>query len=155
MWNDAHNTYLEERVLSAGPLELVHLLHERAIEAIGDARRHLGAGDIAARSREISRACDIVIELNHSLDPARGGAIAGNLARLYNYMLGRLLESNLNADDAVLAEMLGLISTLDEAWRAVSGREILPESQNAAPDVWQGDPLAEPELAVASHAWSF
>ena len=41
MWRNAYDTYLEDRILSADPVELVHMLYQAATTAIGDARRHL------------------------------------------------------------------------------------------------------------------
>ena len=61
MWNNAQDAYLEHRILSADPLELVRLLYQAAIGAVREARRALSAGEIAARSRAISRACGIVL----------------------------------------------------------------------------------------------
>src|ERR1039458_5604100 len=52
MWQNAHDAYLESRVLSADPLELVHLLYEAAIEAVREARRYLAAGETAVRGRQ-------------------------------------------------------------------------------------------------------
>ncbi|MEI9972857.1 MAG: flagellar protein FliS [Ignavibacteriota bacterium] len=56
MWRNAHDTYLEERILSSDPVELVGMLYQAAIASIGDARRHLAEGDILARARSFRRA---------------------------------------------------------------------------------------------------
>jgi flagellar protein FliS len=53
MWRDA---YLDTRILSADPLELVHILYEHTSAMVSDARRYLAEGDIPARGRAISRA---------------------------------------------------------------------------------------------------
>src|SRR2546421_9990753 len=109
MWQDAHNTYLEDRILSASPIELVRLLCNAATGAVKDARGHLAAGDIAARTGSITKASRILAELANSLDHGRGGEISGNLARLYDYMLRLLTEANFRQSDAPLAEVLGLL----------------------------------------------
>ena len=123
--------YLEARVLSATPVELVRMLYGAALDSVSEARRHLAAGQIAARSREISRAVAIVAELSSSLDRAAGGSLAQNLAELYDYLQRRLIEANIRQSDDPLAEAIGLLMTLSEAWAQV------PEP---APDV--------PEMAV-------
>jgi flagellar secretion chaperone FliS len=154
MWNDAHDRYLEERVLSAGPMELVRLLYEGCVAAVLDARRQLAEGDIAARSRAISRACDIVIELASALDRERGGEVAANLARMYDYILGRLMEANLKADDGILAEAARLLMTMSEAW-GDDRAEVAPEPYVPVENAWGQPRIEEPELVGASHAWSF
>ncbi len=72
MYQNASDAYLESRVLSADPLDLVRMLYHGATGAVRDARRHLESGEIEARSRSISRACAILLELLASLDPERG-----------------------------------------------------------------------------------
>ncbi len=79
MWENAQDAYLEQRVLSADPLELVRLLYQAAIAAVRDARRALSAGEIAARSRSISKACGIVLELNgRSTTPKAVRSVSGS-----------------------------------------------------------------------------
>jgi flagellar secretion chaperone FliS len=124
MWNTAHDAYLETRVLAADPLELVRILYRAAITATRDARNHLAAGDIAARSKSISKVCDILIELSRSLDPKRGGEIGTRLAALYDYMQRRMIEANCQQSDPPLAEVLALLSTLSEGWEGITQPEI-------------------------------
>src|SRR5215471_8847628 len=79
MWNNGHDAYLESRVLSADPVELVNLLYQACTQAVRDARYHLAKGDIGERSRAINKACEILMELNSSLDRIQGGEIAARL----------------------------------------------------------------------------
>ena len=119
MWHNAHNAYLESRILSADPIELVNLLYQGCTAALREARQHLASGEIAARSRSITKACEILIELAASLDHERGGEISQRLGQLYNYMLRRLSEANCQQSDAPLAEVLGLLCTLAEGWEGL------------------------------------
>ena len=148
MWNNGHDAYLESRVLSADPVELVNLLYQACIQAVRDARYHLERGDIGPRSQSISKACEIVMELNTVLDRDRGGEIAARLAQLYDYMLGRLLEANMQQTDAPLAEVLALLATLGEAWQGVCPP---PAEAPPAGNVWSQDVGQE---TAASHGWS-
>ena len=50
MYESRHDAYLESRVLSADPLELVRLLYQGATGAVQDARRFLAQGEIVQRS---------------------------------------------------------------------------------------------------------
>ena len=92
MWKDA---YLENRVLSADPLELIHMLYERAISLVSSARESLASGDIAERSKAIGKTMEILAELEGSLDHQSGGEISRNLERLYQHMRTRLMTANL------------------------------------------------------------
>lgn len=112
--------YLESEVLGADPLKLVNMLYRAAVEAIGAARRHLAAGEIGPRSRQIMKAWDIVHELNHTLDHTQAPELAQALAALYGYIQQRLLDGNASQTDEPLAEAEQLLQTLAEAWREVN-----------------------------------
>jgi flagellar protein FliS len=116
-WKSA---YLESRILSASPLDLVNILYEHAILEVEEARRHLAGGNVAARSRSISKAIAIIGELQSSLDHDAGGEIAANLTRLYHYMRQRLTTGNVQQSDAPLAEVGALLESLGEAWRTIN-----------------------------------
>jgi flagellar secretion chaperone FliS len=145
------NAYLETRVTGAEPVELVRLLYQAATGAVRDARRHLAAGEIAARSRAISKAYAIIAELAGSLDRQRGGALAARLAQLYDYIERRLLDANLRQADVPLAEVLGLLATLGEAWDGVAAESRPAERRPAQPSIAWGR-AAEAEMA--GRAWS-
>ncbi len=152
MWNSASDAYLESRILSAGPIELVRMLYQTAAGSVRDARRHLEAGDVLARSRAISKASQALLELTAALDFPRGGEIAQRLAQLYEYMLHRLTEANFQQTDAPLAEVLALLATLSEGWEAIQtpGPQPLPPQTD--------EPWARATFAAdnpPAHAWSF
>lgn len=135
-------SYLEARILSSDPLELVCLMYQHAIDAVRDARNHLAGGQIAARSRAISKAIAIVGELNTSLDHNVAGVISRSLEQLYQYMTGRLTEANLRQKDAPLAEVEALLVTLADGWKRI-------RAPQAPPPAWK-----ESGEALAGQRWS-
>jgi flagellar protein FliS len=150
MWNNTQDAYLESRVLTADPLELVNLLYQGCMQAVREARVHLAEGRILERSREINKACQIVIELATSLDHERGGEISQRLALLYDYMQRRLLEANMQQIDAPLADVLGLLSTLAEAWA-----QIRTSADNPVVASPRSQPVPqEAEKPVVENPWS-
>jgi flagellar protein FliS len=106
MWNNGHDAYLESRILAADPVELVTLLYQACQHSVREAREHLAAGRTGERSRAISKACQILIELAGALDRTRGGEISERLSQLYDYMQRRLLDANMQQRDEPLAEVL-------------------------------------------------
>lgn len=152
MWNSGHDAYLESRVLTADPLELVNLLYQACTQAVREARYHLAEGRIAERSREINKACEIVIELAGALDHERGGEISQRLGLLYEYMQRRLIEANMQQADAPLADVLGLLSTLAEAWAGIRKPEEKREETRVVESPWS-QPMAQ-EVGYSAQAWS-
>lgn len=179
MYANANAAYLESKVLSASPTELILILYQSATGAVQDARRHLAAKAIAERSRSVNKACAILAELLSSLDRERGGEIAQRLAQLYSYMYNRLIEANLQQADAPMAEVLDLLTTLMEAWETaaagvkppaaelpaagysnadnVGTGSYAPRSYGAenSGNAWAQPLHPEPVTAYGSHAWSF
>jgi flagellar secretion chaperone FliS len=152
MRHDAIDAYLESRILSANPIELVNVLYQTCSGAVREARHHLQSGEIAARSRSITQASEILLELVASLDQERGGVISQRLAELYDYMLRRLTEANFHQSDAPMAEVLGLLCTLAEAWEGLKAQEkpaAIAESRWAQPLPHEAAP------AYAAQGWSF
>ena len=150
MWKDA---YLESRVLSANPLELICILYQYAIDSVREARRHLAAGDIVARSRAVCRAVSAISELDGSLNHAEGGAISRNLGELYQYLRQRLTEANMQQKDAPLAEVESLLTTLAEAWKAAS---VQPAHESSAVETDAEFPAAawRESDSGSAHRWS-
>lgn len=153
MYQSAHETYFENRILGASPTELVNMLYQGAIGAVQDARHHLADGKIAERSRAISKACAILTELSRALDPKAGGELASRLAALYDYMRRKLLEANFRQIDQPLGEVLSLLATLSEAWAEISRPR---EAAEPAHSSWQqtGFPSADFEPVYSTGSWS-
>jgi len=107
---------VESGVGSARPIDLVVMVYEGAIEALGKAAMQMRDGDIVAKNATISRAIRIIDEgLRATLDP-RGGEIAANLGDLYDYMTRRLLQGSARNDAAMIDEVRGLLLDLKSAW---------------------------------------
>ncbi len=143
---NAINAYLEQKILSADPIETVRMLYQAAIIRTRDARRALAEGNIAERTRCINQVFDILNELNQSLDFEKGGSLSLQLARLYDYMQRRLIEANGAQTDAPLAEVVALLSTVGEAW------EVLAKAAEPVSNVreWANAPL--PPIETESYA---
>jgi flagellar protein FliS len=128
------SAYLEQEILSASPLELVHILYQAAIGELRDARRNMALRDIPAKCGNINNASKYIGELLCSLDLDAGGDIAARLKGLYEYMLSRLLFANFKNQDEPLAEIISLLSNLDEAWKQLAEQRL----DTAAPGVTSG-----------------
>lgn len=110
---------LEGAVMDADPHKLVALLLSGACDRIRLAEACVERGDQARKGKAVGEACAIVGHLNGSLDHEAGGEIARNLSSLYDYVLRRLTEANLNNDVDALRECLALLGEVDAAWTAI------------------------------------
>jgi flagellar protein FliS len=119
-----YETYMENSVLTATPLELVTMLYRCAIDAVEEARRCLAAGDISGRVRPINRAFDAVTELSLSLDFEQGGDMARRLGDLYGYVSQKIILGHANQSDEALSEASRLLSTMLESWQEIATAEL-------------------------------
>jgi flagellar protein FliS len=117
---ETEQTYQQQRVEQATPLELTCILYEGAIQAVEQAQIFLKRGDILARGRAVARAQGILVELTESLDRKKGGDFAARLGLLYDYMLAKLTEAHAQQLAEPLVEVRQLLVDLHSAWREIA-----------------------------------
>lgn len=111
---------VETGVMSASPHQLIVMLFDGAKMAIRTARLHMSNGNIQEKGKAISRALDIITQgLMAGLDREKGGDIAENLARVYEYIGRLLLQASLHNDVSKLDEAESLLADIDSAWREI------------------------------------
>lgn len=106
---------------TSSPLELVVMLYDGAIRFLGDAEAALVRHDRAASANAISRTMAIVIELQCTLDLDRGGSVASELDRLYDYVRDRLLDASRDQDAGAVGDAQRVLRHLADAWRQIAG----------------------------------
>jgi len=148
------DVYLENRVLAADAVELVHILYEHAIVQVSKARAALAAGDILARSQAVTKTLAILGELEGSLNHEAGGSISQNLANLYRYMRRRMLEGSVKQQDQALGEVASLLQTLDEGWSAMRHTTAAPVQFPPASSPSPFKTAVAVEEEDESHSWS-
>ena len=108
---------METGVAMASPHHLIVMLFDGALLSIAVALKEMKAGNIAAKSKAISKAIAIVDEgLRASLNKEAGGEIAQSLNALYEYIRNRLLQGNLKNDPDAITEAQQLLGELRGAW---------------------------------------
>src|SRR5436309_2788035 len=120
MYPDTESTYLEERILTASPLELIQILYDAAGDRVRAARLYLKEGDALARSRAVSKAQDILTELTLALNSKEGKDSSATFSAIYDYLRKRLFEAHLHQSDAILAEVEATLAAMAQNWRGVT-----------------------------------
>jgi flagellar protein FliS len=113
--------YKEHAVNTQSKGRLIVMLYEGAIKFMNLAIKEIEAGDYAAKGQHISKAQDIINELNAVLDMDAGGEVATNLRRLYGFMVRRLSEANAKKDPQLIRDVIQLMEELNQGWKAVTG----------------------------------
>lgn len=104
---------------AASPHQLILMLLNGAIEKLALAKGHLSRGDIGQKGKQIFWAISIVAGLRTCLDLEKGGEVAENLERLYDYMERRLVQVNANNDMQGIDEVMSLLNEIREGWMGI------------------------------------
>jgi flagellar secretion chaperone FliS len=123
-------TYRANAVLTASPGQLVLMLYDGALKALGLAQQAFQEPSPEPRrieniNRHLLKAQAIVSELQSGLNMEAGGEFAQTMSRLYDYHNRRLFEANLRKEIAPIIEVERLLRELRDAWA-----EMLNQHQN-------------------------
>jgi flagellar protein FliS len=87
---------------------------------IAEATGHLERGEVAAKGEKISKALGIIEALMLGLDKERGGELALNLERLYDYASRTLLRAHLENRSDLLKEVTSLVREIKLGWDGIA-----------------------------------
>lgn len=141
----AQRSYAEGRVLSAHPVELVHMLYQVAIDNLNAAIAHLKNRDAFARAYAVSKAEEAVGELVLSLDHSVNAPFTHTLSDLYGYVMQRIVDGHAKQSEQAFREALSILTTLAETWTEVKRRVC---EENPAAEA-SNEPAAPSEPAAA------
>ncbi len=115
----ASNIYHQTAIETADPLQLLILCYNAAINDLKQAEEFHERRQMNGAYRKIRHAQDIVTELLLGLDYERGGDVARNLSRLYNFILRRLIGINTLGDTSIYGHLVKVLSELRDGWEAI------------------------------------
>jgi flagellar protein FliS len=90
------------------------------LSRIAEASGHLERGEVAAKGEKISKALGIIEALMLGLDKERGGDLAMNLERLYDYASRTLLRAHLENRSELLKEVTSLLREIKLGWDGIA-----------------------------------
>lgn len=111
-------------VVDADPHRLIQMLLDGAMDRLAQARGAMQAGEIAAMGEALGKALGIIAGLKAALDHERGGEIALNLERLYDYMTLRLMDVHRQRQPAPLDEVSALLGDIKSGWDGIRGQVV-------------------------------
>jgi len=111
--------YRQTQVGTTGQGEIVIMLYDGALRFLAQAREKMLAKDYAGKGNCISRALDVINELDSSLNVEAGGELAKNLHQLYFLCTTRLLHANLKMDLEKLKSVEDILSGLRDAFAQI------------------------------------
>lgn len=133
MSTTAHNSYKNAAINTADRGKLVVMVYDHCIQWCDHAME--AAADLESRRKAIDKAQSGLTELICALDMERGGDLARNLWRLYDYMTWTLTQSLVHRSDKGIQDVRHLLSELRSAWQIAS-----EDVRRHQPDLVAGQP---------------
>lgn len=115
--NDPHIKYLKTRIDTASQPQLLVMLFDGAVNKLNLARKAIEAKDIETSHKELTKVQKIFTELMVALDMEKGGELAVELFRIYDFIYHHLVKANIKQDTSFVDEVFPIVENLRDAWR--------------------------------------
>jgi flagellar protein FliS len=117
----AAQAYFQTQVTTTSQGHLLLMLYDGAIKFLKLSKVKIQEKNYAEKGMLISRAMDVINELDSSLNRTKGGDLAVNLHNLYFFCNTRLLNANLRMDCGLVDEVIKILSGLRDAFAQIQG----------------------------------
>lgn len=114
---NAYAAYQNSKVLTASPAELTLMLYEGGIKFCNVAVASIEKGDVQTAHNNIMKAQRVLQELQASLDMKY--PVSQDFNNVYNYLISRLMEANLDKNTEIIQEVLKHLRTMRDTWKEV------------------------------------
>ena len=124
MTNDAEFAYRETEALTTDPVGMVVVLYEMLLKDLRRALSAIAVGDIEARAAAVRHSLLVLQQLQSTLDFQRGGVVAENLDRFYNFSRAKLLEAQIKVSPEIFEQQITFVSGIRDAWEEVRNQQL-------------------------------
>jgi flagellar secretion chaperone FliS len=114
--SNAHQSYKTAAITTADRGKLVIMIYDHCIKWTKKAEEELAAVHFEPMVRAVQRVQNGLTELMCALDMEKGGEIAKNLFRLYEFYSRHLTQAIKDRSVQCLRDVAGMMSMLREAW---------------------------------------
>jgi flagellar protein FliS len=110
---------LKQDISQADPHKLTLMLMQGSLDRLAYTKGCIERKDYAGKAEHISRATAIIMNLRDTLDMATPNEVSGNLFDLYEYMIQRLIDANVQNNLKIVDEVISLILPIKTAWSQI------------------------------------
>lgn len=154
MTNEANFAYRQSEALTEDPIGLVVVLYDMMLKDLQDAIGALSRADADSRAAAVRHSMLVLQQLQSTLDMEKGGVVAANLERFYNFTRAKLLEGQIKASSEIFEQQVIFIRSIRDAWEQVRAEQrFASEQPSMPPDIPVMSATAAAESSVANQ-WS-
>ena len=117
MSDTTDNPYLRDAVLTATPEQLQLMLYDGAIRFATQGRDALLEKDYSKSFEKLTRAQQIISEMQAGLNYEVNRELCERVASIYNFLFRKLVDANVNHDAAAVDDALKVLRIERETWQ--------------------------------------
>ncbi|MDC0601513.1 flagellar export chaperone FliS [Aliiglaciecola sp.] len=110
---------LKHEVASADPHKLTLMLMQGALDRLAYGKGCIERKDFEGKAEHLSRVSAIIMNLRDTLDLESGSDVGENLFALYDYMIQRVTDANVQNDLNIMDEVINLLLPIKSAWASI------------------------------------
>jgi len=112
-----YDAYIKNMENVASKEELVVKVFEEILSLLNIAIYALEEGDIKTKAENLTKVTDAIAVLQASLDMEKGGEIAENLNKLYDFCIEELLKANITNDKEKIKNIIETLTPIYEGFK--------------------------------------
>lgn len=110
---------LKQDIAHADPHRITLMLMQGALDRMAYAKGSIERKDFEGKAEHLSRVSAILINLRDTLDMETEGEISNNLFALYDYMIQRVTDANIQNSLHIMDEVISLMLPIKTAWASI------------------------------------
>lgn len=148
MADTGDNPYLRNAVMTARPEQLQLMLYDGAIRFASQAREAIEKREIENSFNLLTRAQNIVREMENGLRHEVAPEICAQMASLYRFVFSRLVDANVNKDVQAVDDALKVLRHQRETW-AILADKIQKAQSDESPVMQQAEGVETPQDSIS------
>lgn len=139
------NPYLRDAVMTATPEQLQLMLYDGAIRLALQARDAIEQKDYESSFNKLTKAQNIVLEMQTGLNFEVNRPLCERMAAIYNFIYRKLIDANVQRNVSEIDDALKILRVERETWRILVDKVgKLQDGDGASPSALAGAPEAIP-----------
>ena len=110
---------LKQDIAAADPHKITLMLMQGALERMAYGKGCIERKDFEGKSDHLSRVSAILMNLRDTLDMDIKSEVTDNLYALYDYMIQRVTDANIQNDLNIMDEVINLLLPIKTAWASI------------------------------------
>lgn len=110
---------LKQEIATADPHKITLMLMQGALDRMAYGKGCIERRDFEGKSDHLSRVSAILMNLRDTLDMDVKSEVTENLYSLYDYMIQRVTDANIQNDLNIMDEVINLLLPIKAAWASI------------------------------------